>query len=63
MVDIPVFEIESEVREFLRASNPEMVVRAEYWTHNPSRIALYFIDEKFRRLYPSAVSPPCTSDP
>jgi hypothetical protein len=29
-----------------------MVVRAEYWAEDPSRIALYFIDEKFRGLYP-----------
>jgi hypothetical protein len=29
-----------------------MVVRAEYWTHGFSRIALYFIDEKFRGSYP-----------
>jgi hypothetical protein len=29
-----------------------MVVRAEYWKDDPSRIALYFIDEKFRGLYP-----------
>jgi len=39
-----------------------MVVRAKYWTHGFSRIALYFIDEKFRGSYPSAVSPPCRSD-
>ena len=28
-----------------------MVVRAEYWTEDPSRIALFFIDERFRGLY------------
>jgi Protein of unknown function (DUF2695) len=52
MRDARVVRIESEVREFVRASYPEMVVRAEYWKDDPSRIALYFIDEKFRRLYP-----------
>jgi hypothetical protein len=29
-----------------------MVVRAEYWAKDPSRIALFFIDERFRTLYP-----------
>jgi hypothetical protein len=52
MADTLVSKIESEVLEFLRASYPEMVVRAEYWTEDRSRIALYFIDEKFRGLYP-----------
>jgi hypothetical protein len=28
-----------------------VVVRAEYWTKDPSRIALFFIDERFRTLY------------
>jgi hypothetical protein len=28
-----------------------MVVRAEYWKEDPSRIALFFIDERFRTLY------------
>jgi hypothetical protein len=28
-----------------------MVVRAEYWSEDPSRIALFFIDERFRDLY------------
>jgi len=29
-----------------------MVVRVEYWAQDPSRIALFFIDERFRGLYP-----------
>jgi len=52
MTDARIATVESEIRGFLRASYPEMVVRAENWTHDPSRIALYFIDEKFRGLYP-----------
>ncbi|HLW86036.1 MAG TPA: DUF2695 domain-containing protein [Candidatus Sulfotelmatobacter sp.] len=52
MTDARVARIESEVRGFLRASYPDIVLRAEYWTHDPSRIALYFIEEKFRGLYP-----------
>ena len=51
MRDTRVARVESEVQEFVRASYPEMVVRAEYWKDDPSRIALYFIDEKFRGLY------------
>ena len=43
--------IESDIRGFVRASYPEMVVRAEYWSKDPSRIALFFIDERFRTLY------------
>jgi hypothetical protein len=45
-------KIESEVRQFVRAAYPAMAVRAKYWSHDPSRIALYFIDERFRGLYP-----------
>jgi hypothetical protein len=52
MRDARVARVESEVREFVRASYPEMVVRAEYRKDDPSRISLYFIDEKFRGLYP-----------
>jgi hypothetical protein len=52
MPDTLLPKIESEVWEFLRASYPDMVVRAEYRRDDPSRIALYFIDEKFRGLYP-----------
>jgi hypothetical protein len=51
MNDSRLAKIESDVRGFVRASYPEMVVRAEYWTHDPSRIALFFIDERFRGLY------------
>jgi hypothetical protein len=45
-------KIESEVKQFVREAYPAMVVRAEYWTHDPSRIALFFIDERFKGLYP-----------
>ena len=51
-MDTRIATVESEVRGFLRTSYPEMVVRVEYWTHGPSSIALYFIDEKFRGSYP-----------
>src|ERR1039457_4270672 len=52
MKDARLATIESDVRGFLRPTYPRMVVRAESWTQDPSRIALYFIDEKFRGLYP-----------
>ena len=41
-----------EVRGFLRASYPETIVRAEYWTHGPSPIGSIFIDESLRVSYP-----------
>ena len=44
--------IEAELQQFVRAAYPAMVVRAEYWSQDPSRIALYFIDEQFKGLYP-----------
>lgn len=52
MTDALLVTVESEIRGFLRASYPDMVVRAEYWAPDPCRIALYFIDEKFKGLYP-----------
>ena len=45
-------QIESDVRGFVKASYPNIVVRAEYWTPDPSRVALFFIDEQFAELYP-----------
>jgi hypothetical protein len=41
--------IETDLQRFVRVVYPDMVVRAEYWE---SRIALFFIDERFRGLYP-----------
>ena len=56
MNDGHLAKIESEVRGFVQAAYPEMVVRAEYWTEDPSRIALFFIDERFRGLYARQLS-------
>jgi hypothetical protein len=50
--DSRLAKIESDLRSFVRASYPDMVVRAEYWAKDPSRIALFLIDERFRTLYP-----------
>jgi Protein of unknown function (DUF2695) len=52
MHDSRLAKIESDIRGFVRASYPDMVVRAEHWAKDPSRIALFFIDERFRTLYP-----------
>jgi hypothetical protein len=57
MSDHRLATIESDLRRFVHAACPEMVVRAEYWAQvcsvdAPSRIALFFIDERFRDLYP-----------
>jgi hypothetical protein len=52
MQEARLTKIASDVREFMRASYPDMIVRAEYWTQDPSRIAVYFVDERFRGLYP-----------
>ena len=45
-------KIESDVREFVRASYPARIVHAKYWAKDTSRIALFFEDERFRGLYP-----------
>lgn len=52
MRDARLATIEKEIQGFVRNSFPGMVVRAEYWADDPSRIAVYFIDEAFRTLYP-----------
>ena len=52
MTDNRLAKIESDLWGFVKASYPNMVVRAEYWTTDPSRIALFFIDEQFAELYP-----------
>lgn len=52
MQDRRLAKIESEIRQFVRDAYPAMVVRAEHWSHDPSRIALFLIDERFEGLYP-----------
>jgi hypothetical protein len=49
--DSRLTQIEAEIRGFVQASYPDMIVRAEYWAEDPSRIALFFVDERFRTLY------------
>jgi uncharacterized protein DUF2695 len=45
-------QIQSEVRAFVQTAYPRMEVKAEYWSRDPSRIALFFTDESFKELYP-----------
>ena len=52
MNDQRLATIESDLRRFVHPAYPGMVVRADHWPLDPSRIALYFIDERFRELYP-----------
>lgn len=52
MNDIRLATLETDLRRFVQSAYPKMVVRAEYWSHDPSRIAVYFIEERFRDLYP-----------
>jgi hypothetical protein len=49
--DSRLTQIEAEIRGFVQASYPDMIVRAECWAEDPSRIALFFVDERFRTLY------------
>ena len=52
MPDSPLAKIESDIRGFVRASYPDMIVHAEHCKQDPSRIGLFFIDEHFEGLYP-----------
>jgi len=45
-------QIQRDLKEFLFASYPEMQVRVEpYWV-DPSRIAIFFVEQKFSLIYP-----------
>ena len=45
-------QIEADLCGFVRQAYPNMVVRVERWAEDPSRIALFFIEERFESLYP-----------
>jgi hypothetical protein len=45
-------DIAGDLRGFLKASYPDMDVRAEPWPDDPSRLAIYFTDPKFALIYP-----------
>ena len=45
-------EIQEAIRAFVRDSYPSMDVRVEPWPEDPTRLAVYFCDEKFALLYP-----------
>jgi hypothetical protein len=42
----------TELKSFLRSSYPNISIQAKPWEKDPSRLALYFQDEKFSALYP-----------
>jgi hypothetical protein len=44
--------IARDVKHLLANSYPNIKVRAEPWSEDPSRIAIYFTEEKFVHLYP-----------
>jgi hypothetical protein len=43
--------IADELKGFLRHAYPEIAVRVESWAEDSSRIAIYFIEQKFSLLY------------
>jgi hypothetical protein len=45
-------QIVSELKNFLAVPYPEIQIEAEPWVEDPSRLALYFREEKFGVLYP-----------
>lgn len=45
-------EIAKAIRGFVAGSYPSMDVRVEPWDRDPSRRAIYFVEEKFSLLYP-----------
>lgn len=45
-------QIVSDLKRFLAKSYPQIQIEAKAWPDDPSRIALYFREEKFAVLYP-----------
>jgi hypothetical protein len=45
-------KIREDILNFVRSSYPDMQVRVEPWSEDPSRTALFFIEKKFELLYP-----------
>jgi hypothetical protein len=49
----PAKQVERDVKRFLTDSYPNIQVRVEPWRGDPSRLAVYFTEEKFVHLYPA----------
>ncbi|MBW1809762.1 MAG: DUF2695 domain-containing protein [Deltaproteobacteria bacterium] len=45
-------KIREDILTFVRSSYPDMQVRVEPWSEDPSKIALFFIEKKFEPIYP-----------
>src|SRR5690242_13969662 len=45
-------QIQAEVRAFVQNAYPKIEVKAEYWSRDPSSVALFFTDESIKELYP-----------
>jgi hypothetical protein len=45
-------ELIAELKRFLAASYPDIRIDAKPWQEDPSRLALYFTEQKFSALYP-----------
>ena len=45
-------KLAAKLKDMLRASYPDIDVRVEAWSRDPSRAAIYFVSSKFAVLYP-----------
>jgi len=50
---VDLHELQEEIRRFLSRDYPNIEVRAERWANDPSRLGIYFVEEKFASLYPA----------
>ncbi|HYM00833.1 MAG TPA: DUF2695 domain-containing protein, partial [Blastocatellia bacterium] len=46
-------QIQADILGFARVSYPQMQVRVEPWAEDATKLALYFVEEKFASLYPA----------
>jgi Protein of unknown function (DUF2695) len=46
-------QIETDIRDFVRRAYPNIQVRVEPWTDDPTRPAVYFTEAQFASLYPA----------
>lgn len=45
-------ELATSIKQHLKSTYPNIQVTVEKWEKDPSQIAIYFIEEKFKKLYP-----------
>ena len=45
-------QLAENIHQYLYESYPNISIKVEPWNDDPSRIAIYFIEEKFNTLYP-----------